>query len=106
MKENLEVGEINKGEGRFYLLQIRRKDDLKKIVKLINGKMRTPKIEALERLIKWLNKRSEEKIELKGLDRSILSNSGWFSGFSDADRVLIYKHNVRDRRILWSERIK
>ena len=47
--------------------------------------MRTPKIEALERLIKWLNKRSEEKIELKGLDKSILSNSGWLSGFSDAD---------------------
>lgn len=85
LKEKLEVGEINKGEGRFYLLQIRRKDDLKKIVKLINGNMRTPKIEALERLIKWLNKRSEEKIEFKGLDRSILSNSGWFSGFSDAD---------------------
>lgn len=85
LKEKLEVGEIYKGKGRFYLLQIGRKDDLKKIVKLINGKMRTPKIEALERLIKWLNKRSEEKIELKGLDKSILSNSGWLSGFSDAD---------------------
>ena len=85
LKEKLEVGEIAKGEGRYYILQIRRREDLKKIVQLINGKMRTPKIEALERLIRWLNERSEEKIELKGLDKSRLSNSGWFSGFSDAD---------------------
>ena len=44
------------------------------IAVLLNGKMRTPKIEALHRLFDWLNARSTEGLELTklGLDNSLL----------------------------------
>nr|YP_010470462.1 LAGLIDADG endonuclease [Inonotus hispidus]UVF37950.1 LAGLIDADG endonuclease [Inonotus hispidus] len=72
------------------------------VVKLINGKMRTPKIEALKRTIDWLNKYIElnklsnfpktnlilskiHQIELKSLDRSPIESNSWLSGFTDAE---------------------
>lgn len=36
-------------------------NSIQKIAVLLNGKMRTPKIEALHRLIDWFNVRSGEK---------------------------------------------
>jgi len=58
-----------------------------KITLLINGKMRTPKIEALYKLIDWFNNRSENKKELikLELDTSDLKNNAWLSGFLEAD---------------------
>nr|QCW06881.1 hypothetical protein [Drechslerella brochopaga] len=49
--------------------------------------MRTPKIEALYRLIDWLNARSNEKSKLSklGLDNSSLGNNPWLTGFLEAD---------------------
>jgi hypothetical protein len=60
---------------------------LYKVTVLINGKMRTPKIEALHRLIDWLNDRSDQKEKLikLGLDTSSLVNNAWLSGFLEAD---------------------
>jgi LAGLIDADG endonuclease len=72
------------------------------IVNLINGYMRTPKIEALERTINWLNEyiltnqfsklpstnliiSKIHHIEPKSLDNSSIDSNSWFSGFSDAD---------------------
>lgn len=63
-------------------------NSIQKIVVLLNGKMRTPKIEALHRLIDWLNSRSDLKVEniLKlGLDNSHLNSNPWLSGFIEAD---------------------
>lgn len=55
--------------------------------------MRTPKIEALHRLIDWLNARSEttspeienQQISKLGLDDSNLGDNPWLSGFIEAD---------------------
>nr|QBM31470.1 hypothetical protein [Arthrobotrys musiformis] len=49
--------------------------------------MRTPKIEALHRLIDWLNARLDEKSKLPklGLDNSLLGNNPWLTGFLEAD---------------------
>jgi hypothetical protein len=58
--------------------------------------MRTPKIEALYRLIDWLNVRfisasfhklpnNKSKIIKLDLDSSPLGNSSWLSGFIEAD---------------------
>ena len=51
---------------------------IKKIAVLLNGKMRTPKIEALHRLIDWLNARTTAtdgfKIYDLGLDNSWLGS--------------------------------
>lgn len=78
------------------------------IAKLINGYMRTPKIEALHRLIDWLNEyiyknksyqeaafpirkptlnilKKISYLEKLELDNSPIESNSWFAGFSDAD---------------------
>lgn len=49
--------------------------------------MRTPKIEALHRLIGWLNARSnnENEIPKLDLDTSSLSSNPWLTGFIESD---------------------
>ena len=49
--------------------------------------MRTPKIEALHRLIDWLNARSTDmsKLSKLGLDNSSLGSNSWLSGFIESD---------------------
>lgn len=48
--------------------------------------MRTPKIEALHRLIDWLNARSNNPQILKlGLDNSSLGSNPWLAGFIESD---------------------
>ena len=47
--------------------------------------MRTPKIEALHRLITWLNLNRNESIPLLGKDESPLGGSPWLSGMLEAD---------------------
>ena len=67
------------------LLQILAKEEVLKIIKLINGHMRTPKIEALHRAINWINKRDNTYIPCLGLDLSPLDSNSWLAGFTDAD---------------------
>lgn len=47
--------------------------------------MRTPKIEALHRLIDWLNARSNVKLPKLGLDNTSLGSNPWLSGFIESD---------------------
>lgn len=62
-------------------------NSIQNIAVLLNGKMRTPKIEALHRLIDWLNARLDEKSKIVklGLDNSSLGNNPWLTGFIEAD---------------------
>jgi len=46
---------------------------------LINGKMITPKIESLHRLIDWFNNRSNKKGLKLGLDTKDLAIKEWFT---------------------------
>lgn len=57
---------------------------IQKIAVLLNGFMRTPKIEALHRLIDWLNARSNVKLPKLGLDNSSLGSNPWLSGFIES----------------------
>lgn len=71
------------------------------IVNLINGKMRTPKIEALYRLIDHLNARfpSSNLVKLP-LDESPLGENAWLAGFSEGDcsfQVSIPSSTKRER---------
>lgn len=88
LQQVLNCGFIQKPKkGNYYLYEIQNITGLLKLVKLINGKMRTPKIEALHRLINWLNNKNIDKefIVCLGLDSSPLDSNSWFAGFSDAD---------------------
>lgn len=76
---------------------------LKKIVSLINGKFRTPKIGQLKTLINLLNKNHNANILLLPLCDSSLLSDAWLSGFIDADGSFsvqyIKKENGKKRKI-------
>jgi group I intron endonuclease len=74
-----------KANAGYVLWQIQKKEDVIKIIKLINGYMRTPKIEALHRAITWFNQFDNCSIDCLGLDNSPICSNGWLAGFSDGD---------------------
>lgn len=83
---------------------------LKKIISLINGKLRTPKIGQLEALINWLNKNHNANILLLPLCDSPLLSDAWLSGFIDADGSFSVqytkKENAKKRKISCRLRIE
>ena len=101
IKKVLGAGTLEYPQNTDYLnLLIQDIPTLYKITVIINGKMRTPKIEALHRLIDWFNSRAlalgafcSSKRDLKdkenllklGVDISDLANNAWLSGFLEAD---------------------
>ena len=76
--------------------QIQKIEDVIKIIKLINGYMRTPKIEALHRAIKWYNDYYGTNIEPLGLDLSCIDSNAWLAGFTDGDGN--FSINLVDRK--------
>jgi hypothetical protein len=65
---------------------------LKKIVHLINGELRTPKIHQLHSLIDWLNKNHNTDFIKLPLKKGSLSEDGWLSGFIDSDGSFSVQH--------------
>ena len=86
LSTELKVGKvIDRFKGGHVILQILAKQEVLKIINLINGYMRTPKIEALHRAIEWINNNDNNLIPLLGLDLSPIDSNSWLSGFTDAD---------------------
>lgn len=84
---------------------------LKKLVHLINGELRTPKIHQLHKLIDWLNKNHNTGITKLPLKDSSLSEDGWLSGFIDSDGSFSVQHtklenNAKKRKISCRLRIE
>lgn len=84
---------------------------LKKIVSLINGELRTPKIHQLYKLIDWLNKNHSTSIEKLPLKQGDLANDSWLSGFIDSDGSFSVQHtkvenNAKKRKISCRLRIE
>lgn len=117
LQELTNCGTVYKKSDRGYVLwQIQDIIGVYTIVNIINGYMRTPKIEALNRTINWLNdyisvnnnsKLSTTKfilsqiknLEIKGLDKSPIDSNPWLSGFTDADgnfSINIHKRTNRN----------
>jgi LAGLIDADG endonuclease/Cytochrome C and Quinol oxidase polypeptide I len=84
---------------------------LKKLVHLINGELRTPKIHQLHKLIDWLNKNHNTNLTKLPLKESSLSEDGWLSGFIDSDGSFSVQHtklenNAKKRKISCRLRIE
>lgn len=75
---------------------IQTKEDGIKIINLINGNMRTPKIEALHRAINWFNEFNNCNIDCLGLDLSPIDSNSWLAGFTDGDGN--FSINLTDRK--------
>jgi LAGLIDADG endonuclease len=65
---------------------------LKRIVNLLNGELKTPKINQLHNLIDWLNKNHSVRFNKLPLNKDNLENSSWLSGFVDADGSFSVQH--------------
>ncbi len=82
----LQAGKItSKPKIGHVLWQIIAKQEVIQIVSLINGYMRTPKIEALHRAINWINDNYNCHIDNLDLDISPIDSNSWLSGFTDGD---------------------
>jgi len=93
----IKVGKLyNKPQQGCVIWHIQKIEDVIKIINLINGYMRTPKIEALHRAIKWYNGFYNINIEPLGLDQSPLNSNAWLAGFTDGDGNFII--NLVDRK--------
>ena len=101
-------GFIQKRKGNSVVLIFGAVKTIKRIVALINGKFRTPKIHQLYLLIDWLNKKHSMNLEKLPLDNSPLHNNSWLAGFIDADgcfyirnslKQIICKFNLEQRMI-------
>ena len=84
---------------------------LKKIVNLINGELRTPKIHQLYKLIDWLNKNHNTSIEKLPLKQGNLIKDSWLSGFIDTDGSFSVQHtkvenNAKKKKISCRLRIE
>jgi len=83
-------GHISKRKSNNVELRFTTKASLCKIISLMNGKLRTPKIHQFYLLIDWMNKNHfqdniKNKIIKLPLDTSSLMNNHWLAGFIDAD---------------------
>lgn len=86
IQSKINHGSISRKKGvNAYVLTINNFEGLILIANLINGYMRTPKINALYKLIDWLNNRFDLDIEKKGKDISNIDSNSWLAGFIDAD---------------------
>ena len=65
---------------------------LVKITQLINGELRTPKVDQLYKLIDWLNNNHKKNIIKLPLKNSNLENNSWLSGFIDSDGSFSVQH--------------
>ena len=75
----------NKKNAGYLIWHIQKTEDVVKIVNIINGYMRTPKIEALHRAINWFNEFDNCSINCLGLDQSSIDSNAWLAGFTDGD---------------------
>ena len=75
----------NKKNAGYIMWQIQNIADVIKIINIINGYMRTPKIEALHRAIIWYNESYNYNIDCLGLDLSPIDSNAWLAGFTDGD---------------------
>lgn len=74
-----------KKAANYVIWHIQNAQHVLKIINIINGYMRTPKIEALHRAINWYNEFDKTNLECLGLDQSDIQSNSWLAGFTDGD---------------------
>lgn len=65
---------------------------LKKILYLINGQLRTPKVDQVYKLIDWLNINHNTNIAKLPINTNKIENDAWLSGFIDSEGSFSVQH--------------
>jgi LAGLIDADG endonuclease len=87
IQKNLGFGSISRKKGvNAYILSINNKEGILTLIHLLNGNMRTPKINSLYNLIDWSNKTNPDVFIVKAsiCSRS-LDEDAWLSGMIESD---------------------
>nr|QBM09687.1 hypothetical protein [Dactylella sp.] len=89
LMKTLGSGSIHTSSDNSVIYAVRSKLGIIKIVNLINGEFKIPKIGALHRLIDWINANpnynNSVAINKLPLNTAPLGTNSWFSGFSEGD---------------------
>ena len=88
-------GSIVKRNTNSIELRFSAKQTLCKIIHLINGKFRTPKIDQLYKLIDWMNSNHSMDITKLPINNSSILNDSWSSGFIDADGHFYIRNSLK-----------
>jgi len=79
-------GRVYQQTGQYIMLSIQSLAGVYAFAVLVNGKIRTPKVEGLHRLIAWLNASGKFPfIEALPIDNSPLNTNAWLAGLLDSD---------------------
>lgn len=91
----------------YAIWHIQKTEDVMKIINIINGFMRTPKIEALHRAINWFHLNDHSSMECLGLDCSPINSNAWLAGFTDGDgNFSINLVNRKKKGIVTTKRVQ
>lgn len=86
IQKELGFGSLSKTKGsNAYRLNFYNHDSVVNVINIINGYMRTVKINTLYNLIDFLNMRYHFNIFKKEKDISLVDSNSWLSGFIDSD---------------------
>jgi hypothetical protein len=88
-------GSIVKRKSNSVELRFSAKISLIKIVGLVNGKFRTPKIDQLYKLIDWMNKNYSINLCKLPIDKSSLDNNSWLAGFIEGDGSFYIRYSSK-----------
>lgn len=85
IQKTLGHGSVSRKKGsNAYIFTINDKKGIIKMIHILNGEMKTPKINALYRLIEWTEIKGE-KVHKLPLNNDPLYESAWLSGIIEAD---------------------
>jgi hypothetical protein len=97
LKSVIGHGSIHKKKSAdAYVFIITNHEGVLKVLDLVNGNMRTPKILALYKLIDYLNQKHNYSIIKLPLDESSLGSNSWLSGVLDCDSNFYIRTTRRD----------
>lgn len=103
ISKNLNSGSISKKKNvNSYDLIINDYSGLLNLINLINGKFRTLKINKLNLLIDWYNNNQHNLSHLTKylIDKSLLNNNSWLSGYIDANGNFNIKHGYKSKYLI------
>jgi len=104
----INVGTVyHKNNAGYVIWLIQKNEEVIKIINIINGYMRTPKVEALYRAIDWYNHYEGCNIIHLNLDNSPINSNAWLAGFTDGDgNFSINLINRKKRGVITTKRVQ
>uniref|UniRef100_UPI00226CCE55 LAGLIDADG endonuclease n=1 Tax=Cutaneotrichosporon cutaneum TaxID=5554 RepID=UPI00226CCE55 len=79
-------GSVQYPKGNYIILSIQSIVNVYNLMQYVNGHFRTPKIDALHKIVNWFNINTNlDKVRRLGLSTSSILTNGWLRGFIDTE---------------------